>query len=358
MNPVIELFRGLAAWMVMTSHYYVLFFSKERCLANFFMTGYDLFFVISGFVFAKTIYGKDNPVILPYITRRFFRIYPLYFCSLIFYYIFTDPNPDKPLYFLKHLLFLHTTSSYEEASFFNAAYWTLPVEIEFYLLVPLLGILYNRHRGLIPFLLISSIVMRIVIVYHITPQSGFNAYTVLTFHLPGVFTEFIAGIMLFRINKNLKNRRIHAAYHMAAFAFGILLLSYLGYFFVKNGADGINAHLFTKAYFNTFCAAGYALILFSFLNLIKKERSRTTTSFLFMGKISYGVYLFHNVVPMIVHKFNYSASGLNGYLLCTAILIALSLVFHHGIEHPLRSFGRNLSRKPLDTKKTTERSEG
>lgn len=54
MHPAIELFRGIAAFMVLTSHY-AYFFTSELSFLNFLQTGVDLFFIISGFVFAPLI---------------------------------------------------------------------------------------------------------------------------------------------------------------------------------------------------------------------------------------------------------------------------------------------------------------
>ncbi|MGQ9658741.1 MAG: acyltransferase family protein, partial [Thermochromatium sp.] len=77
--------------------------------------------------------------IRPYTIRRVFRLYPLYLVSLPLYYLIAPESPDKPFYLLKHLVFLGTTSGAHEAFFFNPAYWSLPVEVEYYLLLPLLA---------------------------------------------------------------------------------------------------------------------------------------------------------------------------------------------------------------------------
>lgn len=155
MHPSIELFRGIAAWMVLTMHY-AYFLTPEPSFLAFLWTGVDFFFVISGFVFGRAIYA-GNLAVLPFLIRRFFRIYPLYFCSLILYYWFSADHPDKFSFFINHL-FLHTTHSVEEAFFFNPAYWSLPVEMEFYLLVPLLALVAARYKYFILILFISFLI--------------------------------------------------------------------------------------------------------------------------------------------------------------------------------------------------------
>ena len=79
----IEGLRGLAALMVMWWHYrhWVM---PERDVDAFAYTGVDLFFVLSGFVFAPYVFGK--PLALgPYMLRRVLRIFPLYVVALLLY---------------------------------------------------------------------------------------------------------------------------------------------------------------------------------------------------------------------------------------------------------------------------------
>ena len=79
----IELFRGIAALIVMLSHYWTLI-GVEPGIFRFLFTGVDLFFVLSGFVFAPYLFGKKL-LIIPHLIRRLFRIYPLYIIALIIY---------------------------------------------------------------------------------------------------------------------------------------------------------------------------------------------------------------------------------------------------------------------------------
>lgn len=81
----IELLRGIAALMVVFAHYYALT-DINPGLLTFSFSGVDLFFVISGFVFAPYIFGKKF-IVIPFLIRRFFRIYPLYLAALLFYVI-------------------------------------------------------------------------------------------------------------------------------------------------------------------------------------------------------------------------------------------------------------------------------
>lgn len=343
MNPAIELFRGIAAWMVLTSHYAGIFI-KERTVLNFFTTGVDLFFVISGLVFARMIYaGKVE--LFPYAVRRFFRIYPLYFCSLIFYYIFSDTAPERFLIFIKHLFFLHTTASGKEAGFFNGAYWSLPIEIEFYLCVPILAFLSSKYKYFISLLFIVFMIIRFIIVINISDILHPGIIELSCVHLPGMMTEFIAGILLFKVYMKYQNTNIRPVYLMSVGVAGFGILCALAYFFVVYGDQGISGNLFFKSYFTTLCAIGYAIVLFPFLINITEKKSAFVSFCAFMGNMSYGMYLFHNLLIRFFK--NSSMSGITLYAGCLTSVILVSLLFHYLIEKPSRIYGRHLSTRMI-----------
>ena len=75
-NPVIEGLRGLAAMLVVATHYAHLI-TDQAGAWGFASTGVDLFIVLSGFVFAPYMLGK--PLYYPaHLVRRLLRLYPLY----------------------------------------------------------------------------------------------------------------------------------------------------------------------------------------------------------------------------------------------------------------------------------------
>ncbi|KHD06260.1 hypothetical protein PN36_16600 [Candidatus Thiomargarita nelsonii] len=337
MHPSIELFRGIAAWMVLTSHY-ASFFIQERSLLNFLQTGVDLFFIISGFVFAPAI-EAGKIAVMPYLIRRFFRIYPLYLCSLFLYYWFSSSDPNQFSFFINHLFFLHTTHSVEEVNFFNIAYWTLPIEAEFYLLVPLFVI--ARYKYFIHIIFILAILLKTILTFTSAELSNPNLSSFLNFHLPGFLIEFMVGIILFKLYVKYRDKEIPIMYHVLIIIIAMSLLSGLSLFFIWQENDPVNGNLLFKSYFHFWCAISYAILLFPFLITLKKTDSFFYSACLFMGNISYGVYLFHNLMPQVLSGYN--LSGLTGYLLCSCATVIITLVFYYIVENPSRLFGRKLS---------------
>lgn len=332
MSPTIELFRGIAAWMVLTSHY-AAFIAPSPNILNFLWTGVDFFFVISGFVFGKVIYSSK--ISLPaYFIRRAFRIYPLYFVSLLLYFIVTIEYPDKRLFLFKHLFFLHTTESVQEAFFFNPAYWSLPVEVEFYLCVPLLAFWFARSKNALYWLFGLSLLATVWIAAHAMPLNQPDFYTIARFHLPAILLEFWVGIYLYHISTEKLFTTVQKIWVLIC---GVILLSMLIMVFLGQQGE-IDGHLFSKAYFNFLAAVGYGCILFTFL-----EQHRWLTLCAVMGNLSYGVYLFHHLIPKLFSLLGWQLSGITAYISYSIGVIALSILLHYIVERPARHFGRYLS---------------
>ena len=114
----LEAWRGLAAWMVVYAHYRPFVSPGVSLLSfsfSFRFTGVDLFFVLSGFVFAPYLFGR--PLVLrAFATRRFFRIYPAYFLALGIYASLKTVSSEELPYIWQHLLFAHLPT--REMAFF------------------------------------------------------------------------------------------------------------------------------------------------------------------------------------------------------------------------------------------------
>lgn len=344
MNPVIEMLRGMAAWMVLTCHY-AHFLMPGPSLLTFMWTGVDLFFVISGFVFGAVIFSGSLPII-PYAIRRLFRIYPLFLFSLLLYYFFTPDDPNKTIYFIKHLFFLGTTSSAQEAFFFNPAYWSLPVEAEYYFLLPLLALLIMRRLSIFLVLIAFALLIRLAIIadassFSATPP---NFLGILKVHLPGILFEFLLGALVYWVYQ-------HARQHMnwlssaTILISGILIWIALGWFFVKHGHEA-NDSLIYRAYFNFACAIAYSFIMLGLLVLISSYQHRYFILIAgWLGSLSFGVYLFHILILRIYENSELSLPGPLAYMLCATGVVMLSAIAHYTVEKPMRQFGRNLARR-------------
>jgi peptidoglycan/LPS O-acetylase OafA/YrhL len=206
--------RGFAALLVFLYHYEALHPGIRLDLAvpvigrilqfplGFGFAGVDIFFVLSGFLLSlpfahSALTGQASPGLAHYFKRRFLRVFPAYYAQLFIVLAvgawFVIWVPMKGTTFIAHL-----------AMFFNigwapvtpmiGVWWTLPVEMGFYLLLPLLAPFLRPARWL-PVLLIGiviSIIYRSWAAAHFGPMGSASAFLAAS-QLPGNLTEFLLG---------------------------------------------------------------------------------------------------------------------------------------------------------------------
>ncbi len=108
-------------------------------------TGVTLFFVLSGFLLflpytQALLFGKDWPPAKIYYIRRILRIFPGYFFSLFILVMFTQPYFIQPHNWIQLVPFLtFTMGFYNSSGLINGPYWTLAIEFQYYLILPLIA---------------------------------------------------------------------------------------------------------------------------------------------------------------------------------------------------------------------------
>lgn len=168
----IEGMRGVAVAWVILFHYaslaaddpWVARLGEHRLLDAWVRNGYlgvDLFFLISGFLltlpwFVHARKGIAAPSARAFYARRVRRIVPAYYLQLAFLFLVVMPLLHGATYWRSdlwvdlwnaaaHALFVHNTTPITSGSLgVNGALWTLAVEAQYYVLVPLLAPLFVR----------------------------------------------------------------------------------------------------------------------------------------------------------------------------------------------------------------------
>ena len=172
--PAIEGLRGVAVAWVIVFHYFVLrdgkfddafiaFLKSWAPLEAFARNGYlgvDLFFLITGFLltlpwFRHADAGLAAPDWRSFYARRARRILPAYYVQLVILFFVVLPLVYPRIWIQStpfvvgnlgaHFTFLHYTSPLTSSSMtVNGALWTLAIEMQYYLLLPLVAPLFVR----------------------------------------------------------------------------------------------------------------------------------------------------------------------------------------------------------------------
>ena len=163
-NPILHGLRGIAAMLVLLYHWkeaYPAFAGMYRQLPflgtqwnlllpiDFGWIGVHWFFVLSGYLLASNIWNKPLSAaeITQFWARRFCRIYPAIWVQIpimlvVTYAIVGLADFDWARLLGNLLLWLSPFPGGVAA--YNGVWWTLPIELGFYLALPFLMLLYRR----------------------------------------------------------------------------------------------------------------------------------------------------------------------------------------------------------------------
>ncbi len=162
--------------------------------------GVELFFVISGFILALPfaahhILGAPPVSLRKYYLRRLTRLEPPYFVTLFVLFAlgiwvqgqtFSQqlPHLGASLFYLHNLI-------YGSASSVVGVAWSLEIEVQFYLLVPLLTLLFAVHNLRLRRLSLAGLILTILRAQAALPLTGRFALSILSY---GQF--FLIGFLL------------------------------------------------------------------------------------------------------------------------------------------------------------------
>ena len=329
----VEALRGVAAWMVVYAHYWA-GADNSWPLLRFTFTGVDLFFVLSGFVFAPYFFGKPLRT-GAFALRRFFRIYPAYLLALLVYFGLKLANGQELVYWWQHLLFVYLQSR-EMAFYYNAAFWSLPSELEFYLLLPLLARVCQKRFGYFLVLIVVALVIRVVIGYASDRYAQNLAYIGMH-HLPGMLVEFLLGVCAWCVFE----RGLRGVTRVLLFAAGLLLWVVLAAVFAEAGDASLDASLL-RGQMSWLAALAFALMVTACVGTWACVPPLLIWAAMWAGRLSYGCYLFHSAALQVLRPYA-SFFGVVDVTFAAALLTLLAAwLSYRWWENPWRKFGRSL----------------
>jgi len=342
----IEALRGLAAMMVVATHY-AHFVVDSPGMLGLASTGVNLFFVLSGFVFAPYLHSTRWGV-LPHLARRAFRMFPLYLLALAIYVLLKLPAPDATAHLGVHLLMLHTTQSPAIAFFYNPAFWSLPPELEFYLLLPLLARIVTRFG--LHALLWPALALRFVLAWPDgSDATTFTIQEISTVHLPSLLVEFLLGAWAWRWLQRAATAvdgvtRVPRGLLAFCCALTLLCTGHL-YSAVVLVPAQTPLQQWASGQVGVLAAAAYACAVVALAGwpALWRGRSRAAALAVWAGHLSYGVYLLHNAAPLLLARVWPTTQGVSALVACLVLTLAAAWAAHLAVERPMRELGRRLS---------------
>lgn len=308
--------RALAALAVVGLHLEALagvfqHFPRLSNLASLGMFGVDLFYVLSGYFIMGAVLRPLQWSAAQFISHRVWRIAPAYYVSLALVVLGACyAHRAEPAFLtaalwwdvLRHLLFVHNLDPASHGSL-NGVYWTLGVEVAYYLLMLALAPMLRRPR--LVWWLLSAFVgvawfWRIG-VFVLAPHDAWTRFFWAT-QLPGSLDAFAIGMALAAVQRwwpqwlerwrGLGRRSVLAA----AVVIGVGAL----FAYVLPLREQYWAAWFATVFWRTCLAGAFGGLLLLFLLLPQTglaSRLLRLTGLPFLGRISYSIYLYH--VPII-----------------------------------------------------------
>ncbi|MCW2856481.1 MAG: hypothetical protein JWR52_2096 [Marmoricola sp.] len=339
-RPELDGIRALAVLAVLAYHSYLLL---ALCSGGW--LGVDVFFVLSGYLITAILLSEHRRTgrldFRRFYVRRLERLYPALLVALVLGAVFYRTIGDGGT-FVGYLRtagaaglyvenFVWGLGGHELGKFGHT--WSLAVEMQFYLVwPPLLGWLVARKSNLIAPVVAGIAVSYVLLVTEMgrEPTSFPVAY-----YMPWTraFELLIGALVAVTLTRGARAER-----HSPRRWTGWLILAALGFAFVLAAGDNISVHPAVIAWQSPLVAALTAGLLVH----LDGVRTRGVGAVLawaplaWLGRISYGVYLFHYPVLTVLRAHGVAGAS-TGFVLGGGISILLAAASYRVIEQPILS---------------------
>jgi peptidoglycan/LPS O-acetylase OafA/YrhL len=360
--------RGIAIVLVVWLHVWQISWQSVRIpivnyspqpIAETGFLGVALFFFISGFVLALPyvqahLRGTAPPSLRHFAGRRFLKIVPSYvLCMIVMiaigyqtYTHFSDAARDVGF----HLLFIHDWFGVTNGSI-NSVMWSLGVEVQFYVLFPLLILAFVRRplwTGLALFAIANSWRVWCMVSNHYFYEQRLE-------QLPAYVDLFAAGMLAAYAYVFVALRRPRLAQQRWAFT-ALSVAGFIALFVLANDCYDHRSDKEWPQLWMVHWRSGYALAaaaagLGSLFAVRGFQLVLANRVLLFMAAISYNLYLWHQPLARELQKLHlppYATADPHGdphwmlvfNFVALPVAIAVSALITYGFEQPILRLGK------------------
>ncbi|MDG1285946.1 MAG: acyltransferase [Rickettsiales bacterium] len=351
--PHVNLLRAFAALSVLVYHV-IEHYSWETFPIGYglvwFKVGWmsvDLFFVISGFVIAwsliqlHTRHTQFKPLAREFLWRRAGRIVPLYLVTLLVYAIAVQPtlfNSYVWVHWLTHFTFTHPFLPHTFGSI-NGINWSVGIEVHFYLFALITSPWWVRRKAVSLFLagVVAAWSLRGIawVVAEKFGLSGSQLFGVMV-QMPMMLDEFAAGAALALLLHHYPLEKWPGTMRQQGLVLLAVLVAVMIVAFQTYWMDAGYWHNPTMVIFwRSLIALAFTLLLAFFIWLPPLPKPNLLyRAFSYLGDISYGIYLWHLTVILLLKPYLEANLALSLWVIIPCVLV-LSAMSWHLLEKPM-----------------------
>ncbi|HUR62286.1 MAG TPA: acyltransferase [Candidatus Thermoplasmatota archaeon] len=296
--PALQALRGLAALWVVVYHLSLMLAGEgvARLGVSGIRVGWlgvDLFFVLSAYLLGQPFLDGRAQRYGRFLLDRFLRIAPAYYVAGILAVVVLmtlQPKAWHPMEALASLVFASNTTG-ETLFGVNPVFWSLAVEMQFYVLLPLLALLFKGDRwpwGLALCVATSLLFRGLTFVY-----GGEGGLIAGTFWLPAFLGHFGLGLAAARL------RFVRTPFLAAGAGFlliGLPVATWIPATSFGYGFESLPGQVLVRP----LAGAGFALLILAAATPGKVRRALEVAPLKVLGDLSYSLYLVHLPIHTIV----------------------------------------------------------
>ena len=343
-QPGLDLLRALAIIVVVIYHAGIMGFPLPGAVHRFGWVGVDLFFVLSGYLIGGQLLAplahERSINLRRFFARRALRILPAYLLVLAIYFLLPSwrEYPEmSPLW--KFLVSVQNIGLHGGTAFSHA--WSLAVEDQFYLLLPLILLFVNRWRRaalIIPCVIVlGGIALRTILAWQNPAGTGvsFRGFQLWIYYPtwtrldPLVFGVALAAIEKFR--PQWWNRLMNVAHWL--WLPGLALIVYALYL-----GEGDYLTVAASIWQFPLIALGMAALLVCAVSPRLPFRRVAIPGAAFVASIAYSAYLIQKLVIHFVAQLcsshNIALTSVPALLLVEVCVYAAGTILFLAIERP------------------------
>lgn len=330
--------RALAAFIVFTWHFNVV---NDGHLAPPPMfplsllteghTGVALFMVLSGYLFAKLLDGK-NIIYTQFIWNRFLRLAPLLTVVIVYIGVSKYLSGQDISPYIKSVLVGAIKPSLPNGG------WSITAEFHFYLMLPILLYLSDKSIYLLLLVLGISVASKTMLHQELGQIQTLSYWTII-----GRIDQFILGILAFQFRKYMARKHMLAFCVLLAFSYFYWYFDILGGFY-KNPSYPSPSKIWV--YMPAIEGLAYGLLIAWYDSSFKHSTGIVSQYISRIGTYSYSIYLLHYFVVFKMASFiNFNIVELSNFflvllfsILCFLLLVPFAHLSYRFIETPFLRF--------------------